>query len=579
MKNMLPEAGRMARTNFVVLTADDVVQPGRMPFPEDGIVFLKAGGEIRYLPAPLIPPDSALDRLAWRPADVVREDQPLASVMDRLAERSVLAVTNANAKIVGYVSADDALDCVFKAYKRLQAYFDTVLETTDASISAIDEAGRVVIWTTGAEQIFNYKKEEILGKPITDFFPKDMLKTLNSLNTGLSIYRGQHRPNPDKVVLINVNPVRLDERIIGAVACEVDITTQIQMHHQLQNMTSKIYHLEKEVAKHSPSRDPFIQIKGTSGALRQTIETIRKVSVTGATVLILGESGVGKELFAKAIHDLREDEHSPFVPINCGAIPPTLFESELFGYEKGAFSGADQRGKIGKIELARGGTLFLDEIGELPLDMQVKLLRVLQEKKYFPVGGTKMVDADCRIIAATNRDLREMVSQGKFREDLFYRLNVVTVEIPPLRQRKEDIFELTHTFLYEFTLLYNRHIQEFPQEVMQLLLEYDWPGNVRELRNTIERLVIFTTDGVIRTEYLPPQIRDLMKNRHQQQDHESPESRPNSEAAYHDELSAFEKAMLQKVLEQENGNKAAVAKRLGISRTTLYNKLNRLGIR
>jgi len=578
MKHLLQEIEHVMRTDYLFIeNIDDFIIRYRDSkcinlIGKDGFVFARKGKKNFCLPASCLDRGIEPGRLPWTQTESVFKKKPLSAIIGDLARYRVMPVEDEVSGIIGYLTASDTLLTVFQSYQYLSAYFETLLETTDASISLINEEGKVVVWTSGAEQIFSIPKSDIIGKTMTDFFPAEMVETLNTLKTGKSVLRRQHQPRPDKFVLINTNPIKLDGKIVGAVATEVDITAQIRLHHELLNMTSKVHHLQKEVAKHRPSNDPFIHIKGTSQAIKQTIETIKKVSMTKATVLILGESGVGKELFAKAIHDLREDENAPFIAINCGAIPPSLFESELFGYEKGAFSGADQKGKIGKIELARGGTLFLDEIGELPFDMQVKLLRVLQEKKYFSVGGTKLIDADCRIIAATNRDLSEMVSQGKFREDLFYRINVVTIEIPPLRDRKEDIFELTQSFLYEFSLLYNRYIQEFPHEIMQELLFYDWPGNIRELRNTIERLLIFATDGVIKKEYLPNAI---LKNSQKQT---KPDSQGEDFAKLQDELSAFEKALIQKALELENGNKLAVAKRLGISRATLYNKMNKLGM-
>lgn len=402
---------------------------------------------------------------------------------------------------------------------------------------------------------------------------------------------------------------------MGAVAAEVDITTEIRLHQELLHMTSKVQHLEKAVARLRPELDPFARIKGSSLVIKQCMETIRKISTTSATVLILGESGTGKELFAKAIHDLRELQTAPFIAINCGAIPASLFESELFGYEKGAFSGADPKGKKGKIELAEGGTLFLDEIGEMPLELQVKLLRVLQERSYFPVGGTRMKQANCRIIAATNQNLLSMIARNQFREDLYYRLNVINLVIPPLRMRKEDIYELTQTFLQEFSLLYNRHIELVPPEVFKLLFQYDWPGNVRELRNVIERLTILTTDGEVKQEYLPDTLTSLImqeqsevqlnsgihshaysKNQQRQDlagaepeqeprtvanadelDH-SDDSELVSNVTYQQKLDTYEAKLLIQYLKAAGGNKRTLAKQLGISRATLYNRMKRLGL-
>lgn len=512
-----------------------------------------------------IPIDCSLP--PWEKTVVIPPDAALFEAIRLLAEHTHLLVAKETGEPVGYLDRSTVLQSVFASYEILEAYFETMIKTMDASISVIDEQARVMVWTEGAERIFSIKGKDVTGRPITDFFPVDMVETLKSLKTGQSLYRHQHRPREDLVVLINTNPIHLHDRIIGAVAAETDITSQVRLNQELLNANKKVHHLQQEMAKLSPAPDPFQQIKGTSMAIRQIKSMIQKLNATQATVLILGESGVGKELFAKAVHDVREGANVPFVAINCGAISPTLFESELFGYEKGAFSGADQKGKKGMIELARGGTLFLDEVGEMPLDMQVKLLRVLQEKKYYPVGGTKQIEADFRVVAATNKNLEDLVREGKFREDLFYRLNVVTLKIPPLRQRIEDTIELAHFFLYEFSLRYNRPIHAISQNVMQNLLNYDWPGNIRELRNAIERLVVFATDGIIKEEDLPYSLQGQAKA--------LPVELPDDLISLQQELEAHERRVILRAIELENGNKQAAAKRLGVSRATLYNKLNK----
>lgn len=500
----------------------------------------------------------------------VRVDRELGEIIPLFAQCDPLLVEAETGEILGSLRMCDVLQDVCKSYEYLEAYFETMIKTMDTSISVIDEHERIVVWTEGAEQIFSLKAKDAIGKPITDFFPLEMLQTIKTLKTGESVYRRQHQPRSDLFVLINTNPIRLHNRIVGSVAAETDITSQVRLNQELYNATKKVHRLQQEVAKLSPSSDPFHHIKGTSLAVKQIKDLIKRVGSTKATVLILGESGVGKELFAKATHDIREAPDAPFIAINCGAITPSLFESELFGYEKGAFSGADQRGKKGMIELARGGTLFLDEIGEMPLDMQVKLLRVLQEKKYYAVGGTRQIEADFRVIAATNKDLETLVGEGKFREDLYYRLNVVTIKIPPLRERIEDVIELTHFFLYEFSIRYNRPIHGMSQNVMQALLQYAWPGNIRELRNTVERLVVFASDGHIKEEDLPFSLQAQQKS--------YPVLQQTGQLPLQDELDQHEKRVILQALELEKGNKQAAAKRLGISRATLYNKMNKLHI-
>ncbi|MDR0270512.1 sigma 54-interacting transcriptional regulator [Paenibacillus sp.] len=511
-------------------------------------------------------------------AQTVNADDSITGISSAFAF-CPLAIVLRNGVPIGYVAAQDMIEAATLAHGHLEAYFSTTLETLnpDVAITLINEEGHVAVWTSGAEHIFSIQKNEIIGKPASDFFPVDRLQSLKTLETGESVHKMQHRPRQDMFVLINSAPVKLDDKIIGAVAAESDLSTQMRLHQELLHMTSKVHHLQKEVAILSPSKDPFQRIKGTSLAIKKCIDTIRKISSTKATVLIQGESGTGKELFAEAIHHSREPEGAPFIAINCGAIPAALFESELFGYERGAFSGADPKGKKGKIELASGGTLFLDEIGEMPLDMQVKMLRVLQEKNYFAVGGTQLKKADCRIIAATNRNLEKMITEGSFREDLYYRLNVVLMDIPALRERKEDIYELTQSFLHEFSLVYGRHIQSFTPDVFEDLLQYDWPGNIRELRNTIERLVIFSSDGEIKREYLPANIYSGDRKP------ATPSTNANDlnitemdGAGFQARLDEFERYLLQKTLEAAGGNKLAIAKQLGISRATLYNKLKRL---
>jgi transcriptional regulator with GAF, ATPase, and Fis domain len=249
----------------------------------------------------------------------------------------------------------------------------------------------------------------------------------------------------------------------------------------------------------------FCGIIGQSAALQPVFEAIQKVADTDSTVLISGESGTGKELVARAIHLLSSRKKGPLIPVNCGAIPAELLESELFGHVKGAFTGAISS-RHGRFELAQGGSIFLDEIGEMPALLQVKLLRVLQERVFEPVGGVKSLSADVRIIAATNRDLEEAVKSKLFREDLFYRLNVIPIHVPALRERKSDIPLLIQTFLNRFNLEKKRNVAIDLPEVTDLLLRYDWPGNIRELENLIERLVVFCGDGQVQLKDLPSKI-------------------------------------------------------------------------
>jgi DNA-binding NtrC family response regulator len=311
----------------------------------------------------------------------------------------------------------------------------------------------------------------------------------------------------------------------------------------------------------------FENIIGISFPMQKVFELIEKVADTNATVLITGESGVGKELVAKAIHYNSSRKDSPLVVVNCGAIPETLLESELFGYEKGAFTGATGT-RYGRFELAHGGSMFLDEIGDMSFNLQVKLLRVLQEKTFERVGGSKTVNVDVRIIAATNRVLDDLVREGKFREDLYYRLNVVPIHLPPLRERRQDIPLLLNYFLERSNRMNSAQIEGCTEEAMSILMEYDYPGNVRELQNLIERVVVLKKQGFIDLEDLPEKI---------YREAETP-TRLDIEKGYDTLVSTFEKNLILQALQETNGVKSRAAQILSINRTTLIEKMKRLGI-
>jgi DNA-binding NtrC family response regulator len=301
--------------------------------------------------------------------------------------------------------------------------------------------------------------------------------------------------------------------------------------------------------------------------MQQLFDTIRQAAPTQATVLVQGESGTGKELVAQAIHRLSGRAKGPFVGVHCAALAPTLLESELFGHERGAFTGAEAR-RRGRFEMADGGTLFLDEVAEIPSSVQVKLLRVLEERKFERVGGDETVEVDIRLIAATNRRLRGLVDEGKFREDLFFRLNVVDISLPALRERREDIALLCDHFLREFNEKNAKSIEGFTQDAMALLTAYAWPGNVRELRNAVEKMVVLTRGSRLTARDVPANIRDAGRTAQQ-------EGRGLPAVALQpaDSLAKAEKSMVLAALRRHDGNRTAAAVELGISRRTLHRKL------
>ncbi|WP_342512050.1 sigma 54-interacting transcriptional regulator [Sporosarcina sp. FSL K6-1522] len=439
-------------------------------------------------------------------------------------------------------------------------YLNALIETSSDAIVIINALGEVEYWNSQAERIYGIPLSSIKKKDISNFFKKEDLKLFEILETKQPVFNVYHQPQPDKHVLISSSPI-LDHQgnLIGAISIDQDITNIVTLNEKLALKTTELqkvkqqYHLQEQIG-------PLADIKGHSGAIQIAKSLALKVAKTDATVLIQGESGVGKELFSQGIHEASLRKDQPFVPINCGAIPEALFESEFFGYEKGAFTGAHKDGKAGKVEMADGGTLFLDEIGMLPLDMQVKLLRVLQEREVSRIGSSVPIKVNCRIVAATNSDLEDMINKGQFREDLYYRLNVVSLPIPPLRERIEDIPTLVTNFVQEHCIKYQKECPTLHTSAMEIFTSYHWPGNIRELRNVVERMVIMIDSTTIHADDIRTIFPVAIQPRIDK------EGLPQEKAQ-------LERDRIQEVLIETYGNKSAAAKILGISRVSLYNKI------
>lgn len=341
---------------------------------------------------------------------------------------------------------------------------------------------------------------------------------------------------------------------------EVEMRIGRALRHQ------ELEHENTSLRKVVQSKFGMESLIGQSPVLKDVLEIVQQVAASKTTVLILGESGTGKELIAKAIHQLSSRNRQPLMIVHCAALPPALLESELFGHEKGAFTGAHER-RVGRFEQAQGGTVFLDEIGEIDQSIQVKLLRFLGERTFERVGSNKTITADVRIIAATNRDLAAQVRAGNFREDLFYRLNVVPIKMPPLRDRKEDIPLIAHAFLKEFARENDKPVVDFAVDAMEALLKYSWPGNVRELRSAIERAVLLCRADRVTARELPETIRLL----------EPPTSIPVELPSIPQgsmTLKEAEKQLIIRALNEAAGNRTLAAKKLGMSRRTLHRKLH-----
>lgn len=353
-----------------------------------------------------------------------------------------------------------------------------------------------------------------------------------------------------------------------------DYITKPFDQEELQNIIGKAVNTknltdrEPRVSVDETERDEII---GSSAPMQKIYDIVRTVAPTTTTVLVQGETGTGKELVARAVHNGSPRKDNPFIKINCAAIPENLLESELFGFEKGAFTGALHK-KIGRFEQAHGGTLFLDEIGDLPRDMQAKLLRVIQDQEFERVGGLRTVKVDVRLVAATNRDLRKDVENGDFREDLYYRINVVPLELPPLRERKDDIPSLASFFLHKFNRKLERSVEDLDPDVMDRFMDYHWPGNIREMENLLERLVLLAPEGRIRLEDLPPDVSQADGS-----------GKGSDYGAFKEVIRAktesMEREMIENVLSLCDGNVTQASRRLGLSRKALQLKMIKYGLR
>lgn len=392
---------------------------------------------------------------------------------------------------------------------------------------------------------------------------------------GIELCRRVEAVHPELPVVVVTGQVSVDAAVAALRAGAYDfvtkpidpellgpVVTRAVRHHRMGREVRRLRRALADVHR-------FGEIIGKSPAMRQVFDRIERVSTTEATVLVTGESGTGKELAARSLHERSRRHQGPFVALNCAALPAGLVESELFGHVRGAFTGAE-RARDGLMVEARGGTLFLDEIGELPLEMQPKLLRALQERTVRPVGGTQPIELDVRLVAATNRDLSAEVEAGRFREDLLYRIDVVRLQMPPLRMRGRDVLLLAQAFVERYATQFERRVTGIEPAVAEHLLRYDWPGNVRELENCMERAVALTRDARIGPADLPAKIREH-HDRSVMVATDDPDDLPS--------LEQLERRYIRRVLELVGGNKSQAARILGIERRTLYRRLEKHGIR
>ena len=426
--------------------------------------------------------------------------------------------------------------------------------------------GYEVVTVEDGRQVLDRVQQELFQLVITD------LKMPRVDGMEVLAWTREHQPGLP-VILITAHGT-IDSAVEALKIGAFDYITKPFDRDELTAAVGKALATEERNAAHLRAEpEGKYKIIGRTKAMREVFHLIQKVAPSPTTVLITGESGTGKELVARALHDNSPRADEPFIQINCGAIPENLFEAELFGYERGAFTGA-VASKPGRFELADGGTLLLDEVGELPRDMQVKLLRVLQERRLERVGGLRSREVDVRVIAATNVDLLGRVREGSFRDDLYYRLNVIPIHLPPLRGRSDDIPLLVERFLQRFNERLGRSVREVAPDAMSALLAYSWPGNIRELENLMERLVLLADDDVIRLAQLPglhpggeglPAVDDLEEM--------------GLKEYVRAHTTKLERARIQRALQAEDGNVTRAARRLGISRKSLQTKMKDYGLR
>lgn len=438
------------------------------------------------------------------------------------------------------------------------------------SFTIIDKEENVIYWSDRAAKIFNMDNDYVIGKKITDIFAEDKLIMVKSLRENKVIEKQQHKATENVYVDIKSVPICIDGKVEGAIVSEVNVTEKIQREEQIEILKNKVSSLSDSMQQLNNSN--FKNIIYRSSVMERVKSQIERAAETNANILITGETGVGKELFAQAIHSTSKVK-GDMVPINCGAIPSHLFESELFGYEKGAFTGANRAGNKGKVELAENGTLFLDEIGEMPIDMQVKFLRVLQEKQYFKLGGNKEMNTNFRLVSATNKKISDLLSSEEFRSDLLYRVNVVNIHIPPLRERPEDIEALFYYYLYSMSEKYDMSIKYANKQLISELKKYPWPGNVRELMNVIERLVIFSNEETLNNEIFHQYLTEVGEDNSISKNIITDET-----IELKDYVEKIEADYIKYILVENNNNIEKSSEILGISRPTLYAKVKKFGL-
>jgi PAS domain S-box-containing protein len=451
--------------------------------------------------------------------------------------------------------------------KEMRMMLEAIIHSSEEAISVVDEHGNGILINPAYTRITGLSEEEVIGKPATADIAEGESMHMQVLKTRRPVRGVRMKVGPkNRDVVVNVAPIIVDGVLKGSVGVIHDVS-------EIQRLTAEL-NRARQIIRTLEAKYSFADIIGTSEEITVAIEQAKLAAKTPATILLRGESGTGKELFAHAIHNASDRKYNKFIRVNCAAISETLLESELFGYEEGAFSGAKRGGKRGLFEEANNGSIFLDEIGELSANTQAKLLRVLQEGEIVRVGGTKPIPINVRVIAATNVNLEKAIAEGTFREDLYYRLNRMPIYIPPLRARKEDIPALCQHLIQKLNQDYGRNVEGVTPAALDYLLSYDWPGNVRELENVLGRAMIFMkfNEVMIDVHHIPPL--DISRGGTSFHKNEKEmEIRPLEEM-----VEQYEAKIIEQALRKYNDNKTKTARALGISIRNLYYKLEKYGI-
>lgn len=559
-----------------------------------------------------IPLEQEIQNIMIKKFPVCYADEPINELSFQFGTR--IPVLDRNGRLIGrFPSTRRLLNQFFLLSEKVQSLdqivkmYDLCFDTAYEGITVVDQNGVIQLFNNSYSRFVQMRKEEVIGKHCTEVIDNTRLPVV--LETGIPernnavILQGQE-------MIASVIPIWRHDKVIGAIGMLVfeGVSELSKVFDRMQTLKDKSSH--KQITLEYPKKDEetitFDKIIGESSSIGEVKKIARRAAKTMATILIIGESGVGKELFTKAIHNLSPVKNGPLISINCAAIPDELLESELFGYNHGAFTGASKGGKPGKFELAHNGTLFLDEIGDMSLHLQAKLLRILQEQKFERIGGINEIHVNVRIIAATNQPLEQLVEKGTFRKDLFYRLNIIRLHIPPLKNRKTDIPILVSKLLEDSCNKYQIPPVKLSREVLESFIQYDWPGNVREMANLLESLVVLSDQARIQLEDLPPHLTDyLMKTKNKYSKYSSEKtgqistqtinplittdleldqqlssphqgnSSTTSNLLINEKVANEERErdLISNILQKVDGNKSKAAKILGIHRSTLYKKM------